>query len=158
MNGSLRDPTRRATSVTNRVTPTPPGPSMSTAVVSPLAAISRAGASLMNSASRPTNRALSLVAGMPAILGAAPDPRPARTDQVVLPCKKGLGARSLREEGGQDVVVDVRRPGGARGRIVADDVAQGHLVEPALASIRTEDEPVGPGTLQQLDLVALVQL
>ena len=41
---------------------------------------------------------------------------------------------------------------------LADDVAQGHLVEPALAPVRAQDEPVRAVLLEQLDLVALVEV
>ena len=38
-----------------------------------------------------------------------------------------------------------------------DDIAEGHLVEPALLAIGAEDQPVGAVLLEQLDLVALVE-
>src|SRR6185312_10523181 len=42
--------------------------------------------------------------------------------------------------------------------LVGHDVAERHLVEPALASVRAEDPPVRAGLLEELDLVALVEL
>ena len=38
--------------------------------------------------------------------------------------------------------------------LAADDVAEGHLVEPALVAVGAQDEPVGAVLLEQLDLVA----
>ena len=71
----------------------------------------------------------------------------------------GSGAGAGREEGGQDVVVDVGGPAlGRRRGLVPDDLAEGHLVEPALAAVRAEHLPVGAGPLEELDLVALVEL
>ena len=46
---------------------------------------------------------------------------------------------------------------GALGHRVADDVAEGHLVDPALAAVGRQDEPVHAALLEQLDLVAAVQ-
>ena len=43
-------------------------------------------------------------------------------------------------------------------RGVGDDLAERHLVEPALPAVGAEDEPVRAGALDQLDLVALVEL
>ena len=45
--------------------------------------------------------------------------------------------------------------GGALGVV---DLAEGHLVEPALLAVRRDDEPVGAVLLEQLDLVALVEV
>ena len=44
-----------------------------------------------------------------------------------------------------------------RGAVVVDDLAERHLVEPALLAVGAEDEPVGAVLLEQLDLVALVE-
>ena len=49
------------------------------------------------------------------------------------------------------------RPGCRPGTAV-DDVAEGHLVEPALATVRAEDQPVGAVLLEQLDFVAPVEV
>ena len=50
---------------------------------------------------------------------------------------------------------------GGRPRVGAagldDDVAQGHLVQPALAPVRAQHPPVRPVLLEQDDLVALVE-
>ena len=45
-----------------------------------------------------------------------------------------------------------------RGAVVLDDVAEGHLVDPALAAVRAQHQPVGAVLLEQLDLVALVEV
>ena len=51
------------------------------------------------------------------------------------------------------------RPGTSAGGAVAiDDLAEDHLVQPALLSVRAQDEPVGAVLLEQLDLVALVEV
>ena len=44
------------------------------------------------------------------------------------------------------------------GALVVVDLAEGHLVEPALLAVGREDEPVGAVLLEQLDLVALVEV
>ena len=72
------------------------------------------------------------------------------------------------EVGAQDVVVDVviaqrpalgdRRDRGHRAvvsRSVPDVLPDGHLVDPALAAIRAQHEPVDAALLEQLDLVTL---
>ena len=49
-----------------------------------------------------------------------------------------------------------RWAGSGRGGL-ADDLAERHLVDPALAPVRAQDEPVDAALLEQLDLVALVE-
>src|SRR3954453_15068834 len=65
------------------------------------------------------------------------------------------GARAGRQERGQDVLVDLA--GVARSR-VGHERADRHLVDPALLAVRAQDEPVGTRTLDELDLVALIEL
>src|SRR5436190_11440645 len=145
--GSSRPATRRPSSATKRETPTPPRPSRRTVVATPSDAASSAGASRTNAASRPTNRALLIVAGMSGILG-VPTTGSGR--------KTRSGAGAGREERGQHIVIDIAVEAGRRG--VADDLAEGHLVEPALAAVRAENQPVRARSFDQLDLVALVEL
>ena len=45
-----------------------------------------------------------------------------------------------------------------RAAVAVDDLAEDHLVQPALLSVRTQDEPVGAVLLEQLDLVTLVEV
>ena len=115
----VRPPTRRATSSTNRLTPTPPGPSISTAVASPPDAASRAGASRMNAASRPTNRALSIVAGMSRILGADSRPDVPVAEDRTLPATLGGASRhppSVLRRGGPPRPPATSRPAGRHRR------------------------------------------
>ena len=84
----------------------------------------------------------------------------------------GLAPATRLEVGLEDVAVDVglaHRPavrddrhGGDRpfGRpvLAVDDLAEGHLVEPALLPVRAQDEPVGAVLLEQLDLVTLIEI
>src|SRR4029453_14886278 len=81
---------------------------------------------------------------------------------VNLPNEAGgsSGAGASGQEGRQHVAVDVAdipRVGG-RGGLVGDDVAQGHLVDPAPAAVRADDEPVGASLLGERALVPLVEL
>ncbi len=74
------------------------------------------------------------------------------------------------EVGGEDVAVEVRLAHGPRvgdgrhrrdrplGRAFLDHRAEGHLVEPALTTVRAEHQPVGTVLLEELDLVALVEI
>src|SRR5947207_3235521 len=140
--GSSRPATRRPSSATKRETPTPPRPSRRTVVATPSDAASSAGASRTNAASRPTNRALLIVAGMSGILGVPTTDSGRKT-------RSGAGAG--REERGQHVVVDIAVEAGRRG--VAGDLAEGHLVEPGLAAGRAEDRPGADRSFGQLELV-----
>ena len=89
---------------------------------------------------------------------------------TMLPVVPAAAARL--EVGVEDVAVDARlahRPGlggdrhrrdgaVARGSIVFVDVAERHLVQPALLAVGAQDEPVGAVLLEELDLVALIEI
>src|SRR3954451_25112447 len=68
-----------------------------------------------------------------------------------------LGAAPRGEESAEHVVVDLRRQANFPWA-VRHDVTERHLVDPALSTIRAQEEPVRAGAFQKLDLVALVEL
>ena len=82
------------------------------------------------------------------------DPTAAATGRAAAPVRRSSGGSA--RNAAQDVLVEPVGP--ELDRLAGhDDVAEDHLVEPALLAVRAQDQPVRAARLEQLDLVALVE-